>query len=184
MFYIFGFYKFKKLSGLNKLKTNFCKKIIEHNINGTIIFAKEGINGTISGKKSNIEYIKKNLKKMFKIKNFDSENNSTSIFQPFHKGKIKIKKEVVPIGINVLPSEKIKNSIDPIKWNLLLKEKGVKIIDVRKPFEYNVGTFKGAENPEINHFRDFPKYLKKFNKENKIAIFALAELDVKRLLFI
>ena len=65
--------------------------------------------------------------KICKIKNFDSENNSTSIFQPFHRGKIKIKNEVVPIGINVLPSEKIKNSVDPIKWNLLLKEKGKKL---------------------------------------------------------
>ncbi len=171
MFYIFGFYKFKQLSGLKKIKKSFENKLKKYHLRGTIIFSREGINGTISGKKMSIKKFKINLMKICKIKNFDSENNSTSIFQPFHRGKIKIKKEVVPIGINVLPSEKIKNSIDPIKWNLLLKEKGVKIIDVRKPFEFNVGTFKGAENPEINHFRDFPKYLKKFNKENKIAMF-------------
>ncbi len=171
MFHIFGFYKFKQLKGLKNLKKIFEDKLKIHNLRGTIIFSKEGINGTISGKKSSIKKVKKNLINICKINYFDSENNSTIHFQPFHRGKIKIKNEVVPLGINVLPSEKIKNLVDPIKWNKLLKERGVKIIDARKPFEFNVGTFKGAKNPKINHFRDFPKYLKKFKKKNKIAMF-------------
>ena len=171
MFYIFGFYKFKKLSGLKSLKKTFQDKLSKNHVRGTIIFSKEGINGTISGKKNNIKKIKSNLKKICNIKSFDSENNSTNIFQPFHKGKIKIKKEVVPMGINVLRSQKPNNSVDPKKWNLLLKEKDIKIIDARKPFEHNVGTFKSAVNPNIDNFRDFPKYLKKFNKKNKIAMF-------------
>ena len=123
MFHIFGFYKFKQLSGLKETKKIFENKLKKYRLRGTIIFSKEGINGTISGKKKSIKKFKINLMKICKIKNFDSENNSTSIFQPFHRGKIKIKNEVVPIGINVLPSEKIKNSVDPIKWNLLLKER-------------------------------------------------------------
>ena len=171
MFHIFGFYKFKRLSGLKKLKKTFQKKLIKNHLRGTIIFSKEGINGTISGKKNNIEKVKKSLKNICKIKHFDSENNSTNNFQPFHRGKIKIKKEVVPIGAQVSPSQKFNNSIEPKKWNSLLKEKDIKIIDVRKPFEYDVGTFEEAENPNINNFRDFPKYLKKFNKKNKIAMF-------------
>ena len=171
MFHIFGFYKFKRLSGLKRLQNTFQHKLLKNHIRGTIIFSKEGINGTISGKKNNIEKVKVKLKKICKINNFDSENNSKSNFHPFHRAKIKIKNEVVPIGINVLPSEKINNSVEPDKWNSLLKEKGVKIIDVRKPFEYQVGTFRNAKNPNINHFRDFPKYLKKFSKKNKIAMF-------------
>ena len=171
MFHIFGFYKFKRLSGLKKLKKTFQEKLIKNYVRGTIIFSKEGINGTISGKKNNIEKVKKNLKNICKIKHFDSENNSTNNFQPFHRGKTKIKKEVVPIGVQVSPSQKFNNSIEPKKWNSLLKEKDIKIIDARKPFEYDVGTFEGAENPNINNFRDFPKYLKKFNKKNKIAMF-------------
>ena len=171
MFYILGFYKFKKISGLKKLKIVFKKKLIKNQVRGTIIFSKEGINGTISGKKKNIQKIKKDLKKILKIRNLDSENNSTNNFNPFHKGKIKIKKEVVPIGINVSPSQRLNNLIEPSKWNALLNEKNIKVIDTRKPFEYEVGTFKGAINPKINHFRDFPKFLKKFNKNNKIAMF-------------
>ena len=75
------------------------------------------------------------------------------------------------MGCNILSSNKINNSIEPKLWNSLLKEKNIKIIDARKPFEYEVGTFKRAENPNVNNFRDFPKYLKKFNKKNKIAMF-------------
>ena len=171
MIHIFGFYKFKKLSGLKRLKKIFQEKLIKNHLRGTIIFSKEGINGTISGKKNNILKLKRDVKSLCKIKNFDSENNSTNSFQPFHRGKTKIKKEVVPIGIQVTQSQKFNNSVEPKKWNLLLKEKDIKIIDARKPFEYEVGTFKGAENPNVNHFRDFPKYLKKFNKKNKIAMF-------------
>ena len=171
MFYVFGFYKFKRLSGLKKLKKTFQEKFNKSNVRGTIIFSKEGINGTISGKENDVKQIIKSLKNICKIKKFDSENISKSNFQPFHKGKTKIKNEVVPIGINILPSQKSNNSIDPIKWNSILKDKGTKIIDARKPFEYNVGTFKGAENPCVENFRDFPKFLRKFNKKNKIAMF-------------
>ena len=171
MFYIFGFYKFKRLSGLKILKKTFEENLKKLYVRGTIIFSKEGINGTISGKKNNVQQVINILKNICKIKKFDSENISTSNFQPFHRGKIKIKNEVVPIGINILPSQKPNNSVDPEKWNLLLKEKKIKIIDARKPFEYEVGTFKGAENPKITHFRDFPKYLKKLSKKNKIAMF-------------
>ena len=171
MFHIFGFYKFKKLSSLEWLKKTFQDELIKNNVRGTIIFSKEGINGTISCKKRNIQKIARALKNLCKIKSFDSENNSTNNFQPFHRGKVKIKKEVVPMGINIKQSQRLKNSISPKKWNLLLKEKNVKIIDARKPFEYNVGTFKGAENPNVDNFRDFPKYLKKINKKSKIAMF-------------
>ena len=171
MFHIFGFYKFKKLSGLKSLKITFQDMLLKNNVRGTIIFSNEGVNGTISGYKDNIFIIKKNLNKICKIKDFDSENNSTNNFQPFHKSKVKIKKELVPIGIQISQTLKLNNSIEPKKWNSLLKQKNIKIIDARKPFEYNVGSFKGAVNPNINNFRDFPKYLKKINKKEKIAMF-------------
>ena len=171
MFYIFGFYKFKKLKGLKKTKVILQKKIIRHKVRGTIILSQEGINGTISGKIKNLNKIKIFLKKIFNFNNFDSQNSSMSIFNPFHRGKIKIKKEVVPIGMQVSSIKKLDNYVAPKKWNKLLKEKNVKIIDARKPFEHIVGTFKGSINPNIENFRNFPKYLKKVKKYNKIAIF-------------
>ncbi len=171
MFDIVGFYKFKKIYNIKKLKETFQKILLKNNVKGTIIFSTEGINGTIAGKKSDILKIIKNLKKICKIRNFDSQNISFNAFQPFHKAKVKIKKEVVPLGLKVLQSQRTPNLIEPDKWNVLLKEKDVKIIDARKPFEFEVGTFRGAKNPNVKNFRDFPKYLKKFNKKNKIAMF-------------
>ena len=171
MFYVFGFYKFKKFKDLKKNKLLLQKKIVTNNIRGTIILSKEGINGTIAGKIINLNKIKNYLKKIFNFNNFDSQNTSSSKFNPFHRGKIKIKKEVVPIGMQISSIKKLNNYDSPKKWNKLLKEKNVKIIDVRKPFEYSVGTFKGSINPNIVNFRNFPKYFKKVKKNNKIAIY-------------
>ena len=63
MFYVFGFYKFKKFKDLKKNKLLLQKKIVINNIRGTIILSKEGINGTISGKIINLNKIKSFLKK-------------------------------------------------------------------------------------------------------------------------
>ncbi len=171
MFYIFGFYKFCNINKLNKKKKLFFKFLINNNIKGTIILSKEGINGSLSGSQINLIKIKKKIKSSFKIRKFDSENYAINKFEPFHKAKIKIKEEIVPIGFRVSSAEKVKNQTEPKNWNKLLKDKNTKIIDTRKPFEYEVGTFKGAENPNIKNFRDFPKYLKNIPKKTKIAMF-------------
>ena len=71
---------------------------------------------------------------------------------------------MVPIGKQFYLNKRKNSYIEPNKWNNLLKQKDVRIIDVRKSFEYHVGTFKGAKNPNLDNFRDFPKYFKKFNK--------------------
>ena len=170
MFYVSGFYKFKKIVNINKNKKILQNYFLKNRIRGTIILAPEGINGTISAKKKNIDLIIKEIKKTFKFNNFNSLNLSKSKHQPFHRGKVKIKKEVVPMGIKVKKGN-LKNYIDPSKWNKLIMDKNTLLIDVRKPFEYDVGTFKRSTNPHVNNFREFPKYLKKLNKKNNIAMF-------------
>jgi UPF0176 protein len=93
-------------------------------VRGALILAKEGINGTISGKKNSINLVKKRILKQFNFEDFDNRNNSSSKFQPFHKIKIKIKKEVVPFGLNLNKKNKKKNIyIKPDKWNELIKKK-------------------------------------------------------------
>ena len=171
MFYIFGFYKFKKLTRLLSFKGEFDSILKINSVRGTIIISSEGLNGIISGEKKDILKIIHRIKKFYNFKNFDSHNLSKCVFQPFHKPKIKIKKEVVPIGIKISKINNKKTYIEPNKWNSLLRKKDIKIIDARKPFEFNMGTFKGAENPNINNFRDFPDYLKKINKKKAIGMF-------------
>ena len=170
MFNVFGFYKFKKIKNLRKIK-NILKSEIQHNkIRGTIIISKEGINGTLSGKINNLLNTIKILKKNILFKKFDSESLSKSKFNPFHRVKIKIKKEVVPMGIKI-KKKNINNYIDPLRWNKLINNQNTLLIDARKPFEYKVGTFERAINPNVSNFREFPNYLKKLNKEQNVAMF-------------
>ena len=172
MFEVFGFYKFIKINTLKKNKDILQKLLIQNNLRGTIIIAKEGLNGTISGKSKNILILINKLQSLFSFKKFDNNNKSKSTFQPFHKPKVKIKKEIVPMNLTLNPKERNLNThLDPKEWNKLIKKKDTHIIDTRKPFEYEVGTFKKSINPNINNFRDFPKYLKKLKKNKPIAMF-------------
>ena len=171
MFTVLGFYKFKKFNLLNKKKFYFQKLFIENNIKGTLILSKEGINGTISGKSANISFINKKIRSFLKFTKFDSENLSKCIFQPFHKPKVMIKKEVVPMGLKISLKAKKDNHLSPSRWNNLIKNKNTVVLDARKSFEQEVGTFKKSINPKVNHFREFPKYLNELNKKKPIAMF-------------
>ncbi|WP_435167964.1 rhodanese-related sulfurtransferase [Candidatus Pelagibacter bacterium nBUS_28] len=172
MFKVLGFYKFVKVTSLKKNKDAMQKFFIKNNIRGTIIIAKEGLNGTISGQVKDIEKTIKKLKSLFSFKNFDNSNDSKSSFQPFHKPKVKIKKEIVPMNLMLNSKERnLETHLDPKEWNKLIKKKDTHIIDTRKPFEFDVGTFKKAVNPNVNNFRDFPKYLNKLKKNKPVAMF-------------
>ena len=172
MFTISGFYKFKKINFLKKHKTYLENEISNTSIRGSIIISSEGINGSLAGNSKDISKILKLLKKEFKFTEFDSSNISTSRFQPFHKAKVKVKKEVVPLGLKIKSESKRHNRyLSGKSWNKLIAKKGTLVIDVRKPFEYSVGTFKNAMNPNIQNFRDFPKFLNKIEKTKPVAMF-------------
>ena len=172
MFYVFGFYKFKKINSLKKNKTFLHDLLIKNNIRGTIIISKEGLNGTISGQKENLDAVIRKIQLLFNFKNFDNNNKSKSLFQPFLKPKVKIKKEIVPMNLIINSKERIVSShLEPKEWNKLIKKKDTYIIDTIKPFEYEFGTFKKSINPNINNFRDFPKYLNKLKKDKPVAMF-------------
>ena len=171
MFNVLGFYKFKKLKSLKKNKLYLQKIFTDNDIKGTLIISNEGLNGAISGRSKNISLISKRIKRLFDIVNFDSENLSKSKFQPFHKPRIKIKKEVVPMGLNISAKNKKTNHIEPLQWNNLIKDKNTFVLDARKPFEYEVGSFQKAVNPKVSHFREFPEYLNKLDKKKPVAMF-------------
>jgi UPF0176 protein len=171
MFIILGFYKFKNLQSLKKKKILLQNLFNDNDIRGSLILSKEGLNGSISGKSKNISLISKKIKNLFNIKNFDNVNLSKSKFQPFHKPKIKLKNEVVPMGLSISIKTKQKNHVEPGKWNNLINRRNTLILDVRKPFECEVGSFKKAVNPKVNHFRDFPKYLNELDKKKPVAMF-------------
>ena len=148
MFTVFGFYKFQKMNDLKKNQKKLSNLLINKNINGSIIISKEGLNGSICGIDKDVRTTIIRLKKILSIKKFDSFNDSNSNFKPFHKPKIKIKKEVVPMDLKISNRIKKKNAhIEPIEWNKLIKNKKTLLLDARKPFEHKVGSFKISVNP-------------------------------------
>ncbi|MDC0125605.1 rhodanese-related sulfurtransferase [Candidatus Pelagibacter sp.] len=172
MFEVLGFYKFIKIKSLKKDKVLLQDFLISKKIRGTIIIANEGLNGTISGNPKDIKNTINKLKKMFSFKEFDNSNNSKSKFQPFHKPKVKVKKEVVPMNLTLNSKERnLDTHLNPKEWNELIKKKDTHIIDTRKPFEFDVGTFKKSVKPDVKNFRDFPKYLNKLKKDKPVAMF-------------
>ena len=169
---VIGFYKIKKINKPEKYKDSLKKYFLDKSIKGTVIIAPEGINGTISGKKNDINDCLKYLKKKISVKNFDSNYYSQIHFQPFYRPKIKIKKEVIPIGLPLDENEKKENQYVKSKnWNKFIQDKDTLLIDMRKPMEYKLGTFKNALNPNVKNFRQFPNFFKKLKKNKKIAMF-------------
>ena len=172
MIEILAFYKIKKIKKINSLKNQLLDKIVKYNIKGLIILSPEGVNGTIAGKKRELFLVSKFIKKTLSIKSFDIQNKTYSSFIPFLKPKVKIKREVVPIDDKYSFSKKIaKNYLTPKQWDKFIFKKNVKIIDARKPFEYQIGTFKKAINPKTNNFRDFKKYLSQLEKNEYVGMF-------------
>ena len=172
MYYIQGFYKIKKVINFKKNKEYIKSFFISNSVRGTLIISPEGINGTIAGKKNNLRKCINLIKNKFAINSFDNQNLSKCRFQPFYRAKVKVKKEVIPIGLKLNLKQKKKSKyVNPHSWNKLITKKNIMLIDVRKPFEYKVGTFKGAINPNVDNFREFPKYFSKIKKNKDIAMF-------------
>ena len=171
-FDIVSFYKFCPILVNEDLRIKFKKNLIDCSLKGTIILSPEGINGTISGLSGFFSSFESFVKTTLKIDKFDITNSSSSNFIPFNKPKVKIKKEVVPIEIKT----KVRDGkhLTPREWDEFIIKDDVMLVDVRKPFEYELGTFKGAINPQVNSFREFKEYFSKdFVRKNnkKLAIF-------------
>ncbi|GBL33920.1 MAG: rhodanese-related sulfurtransferase [Candidatus Fonsibacter ubiquis] len=174
MLKLISFYKFVKILNPIDNKLIFKKFLIDNKLKGSIIFSLEGINGSIAGKQSNIELLSNFLKKKFLFDEFDNINECDVDFIPFKKAKIKIKKEVVPLNELFNDNKyKFQNRVEPEDWNKLILSNDVTVVDVRKSFESEIGTFEKAINPKINDFRKFPEYFEKLSsdKDKKIAMF-------------
>jgi UPF0176 protein len=142
--YIYTFYRFKNLKNINHIKTKLDKFSKDKLILGTILIAEEGINGTISGGKSNLDLFITNIKKILKIKKL-SLKISKNQFIPFYRLKIRLKKEIVTLGDKLIKPEKVCGKhIHPKDWDKIINDKNYFIIDTRNNYEVNIGTFKNS----------------------------------------
>jgi len=169
-------YKFVEINNLLSLQDNLYNICEENNIMGTILIADEGINGTISGKNNEIKETISSLTSDDRFSNIEIKYSSTDK-QPFHRMKVRLKKEIVTIGLpEINPNKKVGRYVKPEDWNELISDPNVVVIDTRNKYETKIGSFQNALDPETSSFREFPDWVKKFknSKENsnkKIAMF-------------
>ena len=154
---------------------NFC---LSREIKGTLLLADEGINGTLAGPEKSILELLNYLKidPLFEgnFKNL-SHKESWSDKHPFYRMKVKLRKEIVTLGVpGVSPTKMVGQYVKPQDWNAIISDPEVFLIDTRNDYEYAIGTFKNAINPKTTTFREFPKFVKTLfdpKKHKKVAMF-------------
>jgi len=177
MYSVAALYKFSSIRDPEKLQNQIRDKLKDLSIFGTILVGEEGINGTISGKDLKIESALAYIKSIQGFSEIDIKFSQSEV-NPFVRLKIKLKKEIVTIGDkSINPNKIVGDYIDPKNWNNLISDKDTILIDTRNDYEYSIGTFKNAINPNTVKFREFPEWVKNQNftdsekKNKKVAMF-------------
>ena len=170
-FNIVSFYRFINIVDKKELKKELDRHLKDKLIKGTILLSDEGINGTLSGEKNDVQEVLIKIKKFFNIRKI-KQNSSSINFLPFNRMKVRLKKECVSLGKNISLNQS-GTLVSPEKWDSVINEKDFIIIDTRNKFEIEIGTFDKALNPMTNSFREFPEKFNKLkiDKKTKIAMF-------------
>lgn len=154
-----AFYKFASISDPEFFREELESVLDRLEVRGTVLVASEGINGTVSGSRDGIDGMLTHLRAH---RGFSDLEHKESISEkcPFLRTKVRLKKEIVTLGIQgVDPNRVVGTYVDPENWNDLISRDDVLLIDTRNDYEVQVGTFKGAVNPETTSFREFPDYV-------------------------
>lgn len=143
-------------------------------IKGTILLAQEGINGTIAGTDKSIASLLEFLRADPRLTHLDHKESRASTM-PFYRMKVRLKKEIVTMGVEgVDPNKIVGTYVDPQDWNALITDPNTILIDTRNDYEVDIGTFKGAVNPQTDTFREFPQWVddnKDLLNKPKVAMF-------------
>ena len=171
--FVYTFYRFKDLKSLDRTRIFFNEFLKKTKIKGTILIAHEGINGSLSGSKSELDFFIKFIKSYLKIRRLEIKINKVN-FIPFNRTKVKLKKEIVTLGQGKISVKKNAGQlIDPKDWNQVVLNKNIRLLDIRNDFEIDIGKFQRSERPKTNSFRELPKVLKNLGlrKNEKIAMY-------------
>ena len=171
---IASFYKFVPLHDYEDMKAPLLAVMKEHNIWGTLILAHEGINGSFAGKPDEVVFLYEYLRIDPRFSDLYFKETYNDIM-PFEKAKVKFRKEIVTLGVEGIdPLQCTGERVSPEMWNTLISDPDVVLIDTRNDYEFELGTFQHAINPNTENFRDFPEYVTNNlldKKDKKIAMF-------------
>ncbi|MGA9665771.1 MAG: rhodanese-related sulfurtransferase [Gallionella sp.] len=167
-------YKFVKLPDCVSLRAPLLAQCDALGITGTLLLAEEGINGTIAGTRSAIDNMLSYLRSDPRLADLQHKESSADQ-PPFYRMKVKLKKEIVTMGVpGIDPTELVGHYVKPEDWNALISDPDVLLVDTRNDYEVEVGTFRGAVDPRITTFREFPEYVKTHfdpKKKPRVAMF-------------
>ncbi len=167
-------YHFARLENHTALRDPLLDLMKRLDIRGTLLLAHEGINGTVSGSREAIDNLLAWLKQDERLSGLEHKE-SPHEGHPFHRSKVKLKKEIVTMGVeDIDPNHIVGSYVDPKDWNALISDPEVTVIDTRNDYEVQIGSFEGAINPHTETFREFPDYAEKHldpEKHSKVAMF-------------
>ena len=167
-------YKFVTLENFQGLRQPLHNILEANQVRGTLLLANEGINGTIAGSRAGINTVLNWLRNDPRLSDIDYKESFTDSM-PFNRAKVKLKKEIVTLGIEGIdPKRVVGTYVSPADWNQLISDPEVIVVDTRNDYEFKVGTFKNALNPNTESFREFPRFVKENlspEKHKKIAMF-------------
>lgn len=173
-FVVAALYKFVRLDDYEALRDPLLAFCNEYAIKGTLLLAAEGINGTISGTRDNIDSVLAYLKSDARFANLEHKESFHEA-SPFKRMKVKLKKEIVTMGVtDIDPARIVGTYVDPKDWNALIADPDVTVIDTRNHYEYKLGTFERALDPNTETFGEFPAYVAREldpQKHRKVAMF-------------
>jgi UPF0176 protein len=167
-------YKFVTLDDFRELREPLLDACLAAGVRGTLLLAHEGINGTIAGSRQGIDEVLAYLHADPRLADLEHKE-STDDHLPFYRMKVKLKKEIVTMGIEGIdPNLCVGTYVKPGDWNRLIDDPEVVLIDTRNDYEYGIGSFRGAIDPHTTSFREFPEYVRSHldpGKHKKIAMF-------------
>ncbi len=167
-------YKFVTLENYQALRQPIQNVMEKNHVRGTLLLANEGINGTIAGSRHAIDTVITWLKSDSRLAELECKESITGVM-PFNRTRVKLKKEIVTMGIEGIdPKQVVGTYVNAQEWNSLIDDPEVLVIDTRNDYEFQVGTFKNAINPNTQSFREFPQYVKEnldSDKHKKVAMF-------------
>ncbi len=167
-------YKFVRLDNFRDLREPLLEQMSALQVRGTLLLAHEGINGTVSGTRDSIDALLNWLRQDARFIDIDHKESECDE-HPFLRTKVKLKKEIVTMGIeDIDPNRVVGTYLTPEQWNEVISDPETLLIDTRNDYEYEVGTFAGAVNPNTTSFREFPDYVRKNldpSRHKRVAMF-------------
>ena len=152
-------YKFVELPDCADLKPALQAVCDAQGVKGTLLLATEGINGTIAGLPASVHAVLAHLRADARLADL-THKESWADEPPFLRMKVRIKKEIVTLGVEgVSPTRMAGTYVKPQDWNTLISDPDVVVVDTRNDYEVQIGSFKGAVDPNIKTFADLPQWV-------------------------